>query len=71
MIFFFILFFVNFSFLNAEECGNSLAASGLVVKGEKVVRGEFPFLIALFKRVDDRFFCGSNLISKRHALTGL
>lgn len=71
MIFLSVLILVNLSFLKAETCGNVAFSSGLVVNGLQVLRGQFPFLVALHKVENDKFFCAANLISNRHAITGL
>lgn len=54
----------------AQKCGQFTVNSGLIVNGDDTVRGEFPFLIALWKLSDQSFFCAGNLISQRHAVTG-
>lgn len=53
-----------------QKCGQFLYNSGLIVNGDDIVRGEFPFLIALWMLRDQSFFCAGNLISQRHAVTG-
>lgn len=71
MKFKFFLIIFCFSFSIAQECGKPQVLSGLIFNGEEAIKGEFPFLMALFEIARDKFFCGANLISKRHALTGL
>lgn len=53
-----------------QACGKFSFNTGLVVNGDEVKRGEFPFLVALLKLKTQKFFCGANLITQKHALTG-
>jgi hypothetical protein len=53
-----------------QLCGQTSFSAGLIVKGDEVKRGEFPFLVALLRLSDQKFFCGANLITQKHALTG-
>lgn len=39
--------------------------------GEKAEKGEFPWLVALFHREVDIFFCSGSLISNKHVLSGV
>lgn len=57
-------------FTLAHECGNVLFSRGLVVKGTAVSPGQWPFLVALKHAELNSFFCGGNLISSTHVLTG-
>lgn len=52
------------------QCGKSLAVGSAIVRGEVAKRGAWPFLVALKYRESLKFFCGGNLISSRHVLTG-
>lgn len=54
----------------ASSCGKTLMLSGLVKGGSQAKRGQWPFLAALENREGRKFFCGGNLISSRHVLTG-
>lgn len=53
-------------------CGATSGISGLIVGGEKLGRGKFPWLVALMyvKEKEAMFSCGASLISTRHILTG-
>lgn len=53
-----------------QACGKFSFNTGLVVNGDEVKRGEFPFLVALLKLKTQKFFCGASLITQKHALTG-
>lgn len=71
MIFAVIILFLKFAFVFSEEfCGKVSISTGLVVNGEEARPGEFPFLVALYKIENDKFFCAGNLISRRHVLSG-
>jgi hypothetical protein len=60
---------VNSSIL--QTCGKFSFNSGLIINGEETVRGEFPFLVALLKHQNQKFFCAATLITEKHALTGI
>jgi secreted trypsin-like serine protease len=51
-------------------CGKVSVPTGLVVYGEETLPGEFPFLVALYKFENDKFFCAGSLITRRHVLSG-
>jgi secreted trypsin-like serine protease len=71
MVFTLFLLFFSINLIFAEDiCGKVSIQSGLVVNGEEARPGEFPFLAALYKIADDKFFCAGNLITRRHVLTG-
>lgn len=53
-----------------RSCGKVKFASGMVIGGSKIRRGQWPFLVALHHLEDKTFFCGGSLISTRHVLTG-
>jgi hypothetical protein len=62
-------------FPNRVECG--MAAGGndkvpLIQNGLSYERGEWPWLVAVYKRNDGSltFKCGGTLISDRHVVTG-
>jgi hypothetical protein len=48
-----------------------LITSSRIIKGDDVEHGDWPFLAALFHIERDTFFCGGNLISSKHVVTGL
>lgn len=52
------------------NCGQTPMLSGRVIGGSESKRGQWPFLVALENRNDKEFFCGGNLISSLHVLTG-
>lgn len=53
-----------------EECGVQKSGNPLVFGGTAVSAGDFPWVVPLFRKYNDKFFCGSNLISRQHVLTG-
>lgn len=52
------------------ECGKSDSLHGAVQRGKLAKRGQWPFLVALKKHDGNEFFCGGNLITSRHVMTG-
>lgn len=60
-----------------EGCGiaGGAAANPLVTRGAAAVRGRWPWLVALFKKLGRRdqvglnFECGASLLSRRHVVT--
>lgn len=52
------------------KCGKAPVLSGRVIGGTQANRGQWPFLVALEYREGNELFCGGNLISSRHVLTG-
>jgi hypothetical protein len=55
-----------------ESCGVANDIQTLVLKGEKTIENEYPWLVAMFRRhgVSYEFQCTANLISDRHVVTG-
>lgn len=54
---------------NLNNCGLADRAGGLVINGVETTRGKWPWLVALFQAVSNKYFCGSTLLSNRHLLT--
>ncbi|KAG5677123.1 hypothetical protein PVAND_006905 [Polypedilum vanderplanki] len=52
-----------------DECGIPRWGHGLIYGGETIHPGEWPWLVPLFFRQNNEFFCSSNLISHQHLLT--
>lgn len=65
-----LLFFKISQIASLDHCGTVNIQSGLIVNGEEAKRGEYPFLVALYKAQEDKFFCAGNLITRRHVLSG-
>lgn len=53
-----------------EDCGRRTSIHPLIFGGSAVNVGDFPWLIPLIRKFNDKFFCGSNLITHQHVLTG-
>lgn len=53
-----------------EECGQRKSVNPLVFGGTAVSSGDFPWVVPLIRKFNNKFFCGSNLISRQHVLTG-
>jgi secreted trypsin-like serine protease len=45
---------------------------GFAIGGNEILRGKNPWMVALMSMEDNkyRYFCGGNLISSKHVLTG-
>lgn len=52
------------------QCGTVDVARPLIFGGNQTLRGEWPFIAALFHIDNYRFFCGGTVITNRHVLTG-
>lgn len=52
-----------------EDCGRVSYISDRIIGGNEIVRGKWPFLVALIMASDGKYFCGGNLISSKHVLT--
>lgn len=52
------------------ECGIVTLIQGQSIGGTETKRGQWPFLVALHNIEKQKFFCGGNLISAKHVLTG-
>lgn len=56
--------------VESVECGTTNVIDTRITKGDTTVRGQYPFLAALYLSKTDTFFCGGTLLSARHVLTG-
>lgn len=65
---FFILISLSKSVRN--DCGLADQTSGLIIGGANTSQGKWPWLVALVRKSDEKFFCGATLISSKHILTG-
>lgn len=64
-----LAFAVTASSGDLMSCGLNDRPSGLVFGGTNSTRGNWPWLVALFLVDENKFLCGSTLISRRHLLT--
>lgn len=69
-IYFCIFVIISINLSKSQECGKQKHGSSLIAGGEFSWRGQWPWLAPLFYSLDDRFFCGSTIISKKHLLSG-
>lgn len=53
-----------------SKCGQTKVNTGLMYFGNKISRGEFPFMCALHHIEEDRVFCGGTLVTSKHVITG-
>lgn len=44
--------------------------SSRILGGSEVYRGDWPFIVALYRAKTSQYFCGGTLISSQHILTG-
>lgn len=52
------------------KCGEVSYVQGSVIGGNATIRGQWPFLVALHHLKLEKFFCGGNLFTSKHVLTG-
>ena len=58
------------SSLSSQDCGRVKVGTSFTVGSEYAIKGQFPWFAPLFYKKDDKFFCGSTIISKKHLLSG-
>lgn len=61
---------VNCGPSKTNDCLETLSVKGTVRGGNETKAGQWPFLVALEYRKSREFFCGGNLITSRHVVTG-
>lgn len=54
---------------SAGSCGDSVVGSGFIVGGDRIHRGQWPFLAALFRAKSGTYFCAGSVITKRHVIS--
>lgn len=52
------------------ECGTVTAINDLILGGNEVSKGAWPFAVVISRKINNKFLCGGTLISKKHVLTG-
>lgn len=69
---FFVIFFAFRvqSYIHNDGCGRKSGGVGLVFGGDQVRKGDWPWLVAFVYWPGEQFFCGGNLISRKHVLSG-
>lgn len=57
---------------DTETCGEPKVNSGLIVRGQRFSRGNFPWIVALtYTKVHPpAFFCGGTIISSNFVVSG-
>jgi secreted trypsin-like serine protease len=69
----YISVFLQLQFISSmsisSHCGVGGVTSGLVVNGTQSEKGQWPWLVGLFKFQSNEFFCGGALISENMILT--
>lgn len=63
-----LLFQINI--VNGIECGTVNLQRSTILGGSQTLKGEWPFIAALYRNNKSEFFCGGTVISNRHVLTG-
>lgn len=61
---------VNCGPSKTNDCLKTLSVQGAVKGGNETKAGQWPFLVALEYREFREFFCGGNLITSQHVVTG-
>lgn len=54
-----------------KVCGKRKGVTGTSFGGTQVKKGEWPWLVAFTQRYEKEFFCGGNLIGRKHVLSGM
>jgi secreted trypsin-like serine protease len=69
-IFYFVFFMIDLS-KSSEICGiKTVVLDDRVLGGNKMMRGDWPWLVAFAHQVKNTFFCAGSLISNRQILSG-
>ncbi len=56
--------------VNGMVCGRVNISRPVIRDGNPSLRGEWPFIAALYKVNGSKFFCGGTIITNKHVLTG-
>lgn len=65
-----ILLFVQFKqTLTKFTCGEKFVSTGLIVGGTYSVRGQWPWMSALYRKNGLKYICGGSLVSASHVVT--
>lgn len=51
-----------------DECGSAIF--GNTIRGNGTIRGDFPFLCALYNVEHNKMYCEGTLVTSKHVLTG-
>lgn len=55
--------------MSDDVCGKTMYTTGLIIHGNDVNRGEWPFIAALFYTQGDKFFCAGTVITSQHVVS--
>jgi secreted trypsin-like serine protease len=70
-VFTFLVFLMTLlAIANGQECGQIKVTAALSVGSEYAVRGQWPWFVPLFDNANDKYFCGSTIVSENYLLTG-
>lgn len=71
-VFLLTLTILQTAFKNAasEICGQRSGLTGTIFGGVEVKKNSWPWIVALFNRPKEKFFCAGSLISQNHILSG-
>jgi secreted trypsin-like serine protease len=56
--------------IDNNHCGSRHTVVGTIYGGDRANRNSWPWLVALFDRKNEKFFCAGSLISEKHVLSG-
>lgn len=54
----------------SEECGVINVHRPLILGGNEIQRGDFPFIVVVLYKDSPEYRCGGTVLSKMHILTG-
>lgn len=61
---------LGFPTTTSDVCGKRKVLTGTVYGGSSTSKGQWPWLVAFAYRFSQNYFCGGNLISTKHVLSG-
>lgn len=61
---------ILFHILHVSGCGRVNISRPLIQNGNAALRGEWPFIAALHRVYESKYFCGGTIITNQHVLTG-
>lgn len=56
--------------VEGQQCGVKSGFVATIFGGERVEKGEWPWMVAFIHRKEEVFFCAGSLVSKKHILSG-
>lgn len=64
----FILVIANRT-LSDDRCGKPMYTGGLIIGGDRIHRGEWPFIAAIYNVQSSKFFCSGTLLTTQHVVS--